>query len=115
MQAAIGMEGAQQALKSYFGYDEFRPQQAEIIARILEKRDAIVLMPTGGGKSLCFQIPAIVMPGVCIVVSPLIALMKDQVEGLKANGVKADFINSSRNSQENQQVESLAIRGELDL
>ncbi len=115
MQAAIGIEGAKQALKSYFGYDEFRPQQAEIVETILSGRDAIALMPTGGGKSICFQIPAIVMPGTCIVVSPLIALMKDQVEGLLANGVKAAFINSSSHSSENQRVESLAIRGELDL
>jgi ATP-dependent DNA helicase RecQ len=109
------MEKAKLALKSYFGYDEFRPQQAEIISTILEGRDTIVLMPTGGGKSLCFQIPAIIMDGTCVVVSPLIALMKDQVEGLKANGVKAAYINSSASGSENQEVESQAMRGELDL
>ncbi len=109
------MEKAKLALKSYFGYDEFRPQQAEIISMILEGRDTIVLMPTGGGKSLCFQIPAIIMDGTCVVVSPLIALMKDQVEGLKANGVKAAYINSSASGSENQEVESQAMRGELDL
>lgn len=109
------MEKAQRALKSFFGYDEFRPQQAEIIQTILEGRDTIVLMPTGGGKSLCFQIPALVMEGTCVVVSPLIALMKDQVEGLKANGVRAAFINSSMTGLENQAVETQALNGELDL
>lgn len=109
------MEKAKLALKSYFGYDEFRPQQAEIIATMMDGRDTIVLMPTGGGKSLCFQIPALIMDGICVVVSPLIALMKDQVEGLKANGVRAAFINSSMSATENQHVESLAMRGELDL
>jgi ATP-dependent DNA helicase RecQ len=109
------MEKAQQALKSYFGYDEFRPQQAEIISTVLEGRDTIVLMPTGGGKSICFQIPALILEGMCIVVSPLIALMKDQVEGIRANGVRAAFINSSSSGTENQQVERLALQGELDL
>jgi ATP-dependent DNA helicase RecQ len=109
------MEKAHRALKSYFGYDEFRPQQSDIIATILEGRDTIVLMPTGGGKSLCFQIPAIIMEGTCVVVSPLIALMKDQVEGLKANGVRAAYINSSSSGLENQAVEQQALAGELDL
>ncbi|MFM2376779.1 MAG: hypothetical protein RLZZ165_1876 [Bacteroidota bacterium] len=109
------MEQAQAALQSCFGYREFRPQQAEIISAVLGGRDVIVLMPTGGGKSICFQIPAIVMPGTCIVVSPLIALMKDQVEGLKASGVRAAYINSSSSGPENQEVERAALRGELDL
>jgi ATP-dependent DNA helicase RecQ len=109
------MEKAKQALKAYFGYDEFRPLQAEIIEEVLAGRDTVVLMPTGGGKSICFQIPAIVLDGLCIVVSPLIALMKDQVESLKSNGVRAEFINSSSQSSENQRVEQLAMSGQLDL
>jgi len=104
-----------EVLKEYFGYDSFRPLQAEIIQTVLSKKDAVVLMPTGGGKSMCFQIPAIVQEGICIVISPLIALMKDQVEGLKANGVKAGFLNSSQNTRQQSDAEMQAINGELDL
>ncbi len=106
---------ARKALKQYFGYDSFRPMQADIIQRVLDQQDAVVLMPTGGGKSICFQIPALVMDGVGVIVSPLIALMQDQVEGLKANGVRAEFINSSRSGTENMQVIHRAMDGELDL
>jgi ATP-dependent DNA helicase RecQ len=83
-------------LKTYFGYDAFRGQQEEIIKHVLAKKDALVIMPTGGGKSICFQLPATIFKGVTLVVSPLIALMKDQVDGLNANGVSAAFFNSSQ-------------------
>lgn len=106
---------AQTALKKYFGYDQFRPMQAEIIERVYQGKDALVLMPTGGGKSVCFQIPALTMEGACIVVSPLIALMKDQVEGLRANGIRAAFFNSSLDGAEARQTEDDFFNGRIDL
>jgi ATP-dependent DNA helicase RecQ len=90
------LEKVTQSLKHTFGFDSFRPMQEEIIQAVLDRQDCLVLMPTGGGKSLCYQLPATVMDGLTVVVSPLIALMKDQVEGLVANGIKASFINSSQ-------------------
>jgi ATP-dependent DNA helicase RecQ len=105
----------EQALKQYFGYDSFRPQQAEIIDTVMAGNDCLVLMPTGGGKSVCFQIPAILREGLTVVISPLIALMKDQVEALISNGVNAAFLNSSLSSAEQDQVMWRAKTGELRL
>lgn len=89
-------------LKENFGFEKFRPNQEEIISCILSGKDTLAIMPTGGGKSICFQLPALILPGVTIVISPLIALMKDQVDSLKANGIPACFINSSQSSEEQQ-------------
>ncbi|MBC7747677.1 MAG: DNA helicase RecQ [Methylotenera sp.] len=95
-------------LKENFGFEKFRPNQEEIINCILSGQDTVAIMPTGGGKSICFQLPALVFPGITIVISPLIALMKDQVDGLKANGIEACFINSSQTEEERQfYIESL--------
>jgi ATP-dependent DNA helicase RecQ len=102
-------------LKQYFGYDSFRPMQGEIIHEILQGNDVLVLMPTGGGKSICYQVPALVLPGITVVVSPLIALMKDQVESLLNNGVPAAFLNSSQSTQQQSIIESECLRGEIKL
>lgn len=109
------MKELQQLLKKFFGYSEFRPLQAEIIQHILRKKDAVVLMPTGGGKSICYQLPAIYLPGITLVISPLIALMKDQVEGLIANGIPAASLNSMMSDSEQQQVKQLCIQGKIKL
>ncbi|HVE55859.1 MAG TPA: DNA helicase RecQ, partial [Pyrinomonadaceae bacterium] len=95
---------AQEILKNKFGYDSFRMNQQAAIEAVLAKKDCVVLMPTGGGKSLCYQIPSLILDGLTLVVSPLIALMKDQVDALKANGVEADFLNSSQTSREQTEV-----------
>ena len=98
------IERAQEILKHQFGYDSFRMNQQAAIECVLDKKDCVVLMPTGGGKSLCYQIPALILDGLTLVVSPLIALMKDQVDALRANGVAAEFLNSSQNSREQTEV-----------
>ncbi len=104
-----------QLLKRFFGYTSFRPLQAEIIQCILHKKDVLVLMPTGGGKSICFQLPAIYLPGTAVVVSPLIALMKDQVEALIANGIPAAALNSMMPEEERHRVRQLCIQGKIKL
>ncbi|MGY0219014.1 DNA helicase RecQ [Endozoicomonadaceae bacterium StTr2] len=108
-------DAALDVLRNVFGYDSFRGQQQAIIQRLVEGQDALVLMPTGGGKSLCYQIPARVRPGVAIVVSPLIALMQDQVENLNQLGFKAAFLNSALSAGEQREIEWQLQRGELEL
>jgi ATP-dependent DNA helicase RecQ len=102
-------------LQTVFGYPAFRDQQAAIISHVASGKDALILMPTGGGKSLCYQIPALIRKGVGIVISPLIALMQDQVDALAAIGVKAAFLNSSQTRPESARVERAALNGEIDL
>lgn len=111
----MDLRTAQETLKRCFGYDTFRPMQAEIIEQVYAGRDTLVLMPTGGGKSICYQVPAITLPGTAVVVSPLISLMKDQVEALRANGVSAAYLNSSLGEAEQQQVEDDLFSGRLEL
>ena len=106
---------ALEILHRVFGYDSFRGQQAEIIQQVVSGGDALVLMPTGGGKSLCYQIPALVRPGTGVVISPLIALMQDQVDALSALGVRAAFLNSTQDGAERARVEGAFLAGELDL
>ena len=96
------MENATRLLQEKFGYQRFRPGQAELIRRVLAQENVLGIMPTGGGKSICYQLPALLLPGVTLVVSPLIALMKDQVDALVDNGIPATFLNSSLSASENQ-------------
>ena len=102
-------------LKSHFGFDRFRPLQEEVITNVLARRDSLVLMPTGAGKSLCYQLPALCLDGLTLVVSPLIALMKDQVDALKANGIQAAFINSTLSHAEIERVRAQAQHGQLKI
>ena len=104
-----------QTLKTYFGYESFRPLQEEIIQNLLDRKDSLVLMPTGGGKSICYQLPALLCKGTAIVVSPLISLMKDQVETLRANGIAAGALNSSNDETENANLRRACIEGKLKL
>jgi ATP-dependent DNA helicase RecQ len=115
MPSAPDLEVAREILQHTFGYTDFRPPQDRIISHLIKGGDALVLMPTGGGKSLCYQIPAMVRQGTGIVISPLIALMQDQVSSLRQYGVRAAFLNSSLSAEEAQQVERQLLNGQLDL
>ncbi|WP_207421841.1 DNA helicase RecQ [Desertivirga brevis] len=106
---------AREILKKYFGYDNFRPQQEDIVNQIVSGNDVLVLMPTGGGKSICYQVPALIRDGVCIVISPLISLMKDQVDALRSNGIAAAFLNSSQSFQEQQAILESCYKKEIAL
>src|SRR5436305_12277612 len=105
----------EQTLKQHFGFETFWAGQREIVEQVLAGRDAFVLMPTGGGKSLTYQLPALLMPGLTVVVSPLIALMQDQVDRLRVNGIPATFVNSSLSINERSARQLTAINGELKL
>ena len=109
------MDKAQQILKSVYGYDLFRPLQKDIIDYVVSGHDALVLMPTGGGKSVCYQIPALMLEGVAIVVSPLISLMKDQVDALQANGIAAEAMNSNNDEYANRIIRERCLRGEIKI
>ncbi|NJB83782.1 DNA helicase RecQ [Wenyingzhuangia aestuarii] len=104
-----------QTLKDYFGYEQFRPLQKEIISSILKGEDNLVIMPTGGGKSICFQLPALLLEGLTLVISPLIALMKDQVDALNANGIPAAYVNSSQSTTENTDIIQRVKKGDIKL
>ncbi|HIG93997.1 MAG: ATP-dependent DNA helicase RecQ [archaeon GW2011_AR13] len=104
-----------EVLKRYFGYDEFRYPQEEIIKSVLEKKDVFAILPTGGGKSLCYQIPALKLKGITLVISPLIALMKDQVDNLKSKGIPAEFINSSLAIDELAEIQFRILTGEIKM
>src|ERR1043165_9084814 len=108
-------EKLHQALHHFFGYNEFRHSQLDIIQNVLHSKDTLVIMPTGGGKSICYQLPAVLLPGITIVVSPLIALMKDQVDALRANGIPSAFLNSSQSPADQQQVIIDAQNGNIKL
>ena len=103
------------ALQKYFGYNEFRHQQEAIIQHVLNGQDVLTLMPTGGGKSLCYQLPAVLMDGLTIVISPLIALMKDQVDSLNVNGISAAFLNSTQSPDEQQRISDALKKNRIKL
>lgn len=113
--AAVSKEQLYSALKKYFGYDAFRPQQEEIISSLLNGEDNLVIMPTGGGKSMCFQLPATLFPKTTLVISPLIALMKDQVDGLRANGIEANYFNSSQTDLEQTRIINSVVSAKTKL
>ena len=109
------MERAQEILKQYFGYDTFREGQAELIQAVCQGRDVLGIMPTGAGKSMCFQIPALLMEGITLVISPLISLMKDQVRALNQVGVHAAFLNSSLSAGQYHKALGLARQGQYKI
>ncbi|KKM65851.1 hypothetical protein LCGC14_1487110 [marine sediment metagenome] len=102
-------------LKRFFGYDSFKENQEKIIESLLSGKDAFVLMPTGSGKSICYQIPAMIRSGVGIVISPLIALMEDQVKGLQQNGVRAEYLNSTQDFKTVNRVQQQVASGNVDI
>ena len=104
-----------QTLKYFWGYDAFRDVQEDIIFSVIYKQDTLVLLPTGGGKSLCYQLPALVMEGMCLVISPLLALMKDQVSYLKSIGVEAEYLSAEMDEGEQERIYDKAIRGEIKI
>ena len=112
---ATQQEELLEPLKQYFGYDSFRLQQSEIIEMVLDGQDCLVIMPTGGGKSICFQLPALLFEGLTLVISPLIALMKDQVDGLNANGIASAYLNSSQEPEQQQGIIDRIINKDLKL
>ena len=114
-QTTSQISNIQQLLKTHFGYDSFRPNQLEIIQHVLSGKDTLAIMPTGGGKSLCYQLPALAQQGVAIVISPLIALMKDQVDALQSNGVSAAFYNSTQDQQTQEDILESLMAGTLKL
>ena len=109
------MNNIEQVLKTYYGYDEFRPLQKDIIMHTIGGGDSLVLMPTGGGKSLCFQMAALMMDGMAVIVSPLISLMKDQVEGLRMNGIAAEALNSSNDEGYNRDIINRCVDGKVKM
>ena len=114
-QPAPTLEDARRALKDYFGYEDFRPGQKSVIEALMAGRDALAVMPTGAGKSLCYQIPSIVLPGIAIVVSPLVSLMGDQVRALVQAGVHAAYLNSTLSPAAQGRVIERARAGEFDI
>ena len=112
---SVASQSPEQILHEVFGYESFRPLQGEVVQEVVEGRDALVLMPTGGGKSLCYQVPALARPGTAVVISPLIALMQDQVAALRELGVKAAFLNSTMDYEQARATEYALSTGELDL
>ena len=112
---SLAPSSLEQSLKHFFGYDSFRPGQREIVEAALQQRDMMIVMPTGGGKSLCFQLPALLKPGLTVVVSPLIALMQDQVEALQDNGIGATFLNSTLSAMETRSRSTAILEGKIKL
>ena len=112
---SFSLDQAAALLKKYFGYDAFRPAQLPVVRSLLAGRDTVAIMPTGAGKSICFQVPALLFPGVTLVISPLISLMKDQVDALRDAGVRATYINSSLSSAEARERYAGIAAGAYDL
>src|ERR671935_2868398 len=115
MSSSPTIDQARETLRSGFGYDAFRPGQERAVASVLAGRDTLVILPTGGGKSLCYQVPALLLPGLTVVVSPLISLMKDQVDALLARGLPAAFVNSTLTAGQAAERLRRAARGDIKL